>query len=235
MVSPLTLQHLFASVTIQDALSVAQHPAMDDTKLAVSRSWRNVVTSSPTIKQALFLAPTKSTLVWTLTDKAAASPTGPGGSGLLGPSARFSELDRLVTIDEVKETGREYLVQARVNGVLPYRHLHFSQRLDSAHSVWSFCNYIHPDGVPVETAFLTNIKAVRKMHVSYRRMFISQPPCQVVEIGVYGGRSQALIEKIVQVTQQIVCLEVALWMKDVSFVRRKPEVMARLAMTGLGE
>ncbi|KAK5727851.1 hypothetical protein LTR17_012394 [Elasticomyces elasticus] len=211
---------------------------------AVSQSWRDAVTSSPALKQALFLAPAKAMKAWTLVDKTPESPTGPGGSGLLGPAAQPSELDRLVNIDQAEANGDEYLIQAKVNSVLPYRHLHFSQRLDNAHAVWNFCNYMHPDGPPAETAFSTNIRAIRRLHPTYKAMYLSQPPCKDVVVCVYGGTSQALVERItcehpvgvtfqqiedavskLQATQRIACLEVALWMRDVSFLRRKPEVV----------
>lgn len=212
---------------------------------AVSKSWRNITQHSLAIRQALFQVPAKPAMVWTLVDKEAESPTGPGGSagGLLGPAAGLSELHSLMRINEADEIGVEYLVQAKINGIVPYRHLHFSQRLDSSHAVWSFCNHVHPDGLPAETALSTNVNNIKRMHPAYRNTFLSQPPSKVVEVGVYGGRSEALIEKIMcedaigitfqhvldaveklQAARGIACSTVALWMKDVSFVRRKQQV-----------
>ena len=219
----------------------------------VSRCWRDLIKYSSMLRQALFLTPAKPTMVWTLADKEAESPSGPGGSGLLGPAAGLHDLDELVPIREAEDVGIEYVIQAKANGIVPYRHLHFSQRLDSSHAVWSFCNYIHPDGPPAETAFSTNINAIKRLHPAYKGMYLSQPPSKAVEMGVYGGGSQALIEKIVMedpvgVTFQrildaverlqaarrtIACLEVALWMKDVSFVLRRPMPVQGVTMASL--
>ncbi|KAK0322712.1 hypothetical protein LTR82_006168 [Friedmanniomyces endolithicus] len=220
---------------------------------AISRSWRNAIKSSPALRQALFLMPAKPTRAWSLADKPAESPKGPDGNGVLGPPARFTELDRLVNIDEAKDAGREYLVQAEMNEIIPYQHLHFSQRLNSDYSIWGVCTDDHPNGMPVETGMLMTIKTIRKMHPLHRSMYISQPPCKVVEFGVYGGVSQALVGRIVcedavgvtfqQLWDEVAryqaehwtsaCTEVALWMKDVSFVRRKAEVVVSVPVVCL--
>ncbi|KAK3070046.1 hypothetical protein LTR53_011140 [Teratosphaeriaceae sp. CCFEE 6253] len=209
---------------------------------AISRAWRDLINHSSIVQQALFLAPAKPRMVWTLVDKEVKSPNGPGGSGLLGPAAAVTELSTLMTIDEAKDNGAGYLIQAKVNGVLPYRHLHFSQRLDSSHAVWSFCNQIHPESLPAETAFSTNINAIKRLRPVCRDMYMTQPPSKIVEIGVYGGGSLALVGKVVcedpvgitfqhvidvvgklQATRAIACVEVAFWMNDVSFVRQTSE------------
>ncbi|KAK0852689.1 hypothetical protein LTS02_012260 [Friedmanniomyces endolithicus] len=279
-VSTSSPQQNWALITIQDDSSTRRLPAFDDTtacervlgtaelhellllKLplrpllcvqAISRSWRDAIKSSPALKQALFLVPGKPTKVWTLTDKPAESPKGPGGNGVLGPPALFTELDRLVSIDEAKDTGCEYLVQAEMNDIIPYQHLHFSQRLNSEYSIWGVCTDVHPDGMPAETGILMAIKTIRKMHPLHRSMYICQPPCRVVEFGVYGGVSQALVGRIVcedavgvtfqQLWDEVAryqaehwtsaCTEVALWMKDVSFVRRKAEATASVPVVCL--
>ena len=76
---------------------------------------------------------------------------------------------------QAKRSGRDYVTQSKVNGLLPLTHAHLSIR----------CDHAHPQGSPYSTAFIVSIDALERLSPKSKDMLTCNPPSKIVRASVF--------------------------------------------------